>query len=157
MLLLCKSCLSLTFILLFHSFFSPFFRFLLLPLLFSVFFSSLTSLAFFSLSLFSVALVSSSIFPAYISTSPFLSFFVALIRLSSILIFLFRSVVCNWSDRTAAAALAMAHDGVFFSCLLEDLMLQTSLLYVADVMCKWKGAMRTGVRVLCREGGGGGA
>lgn len=47
------------------------------------------------------------------------------------------SLVCNWSDRTAAAALAMSHDGVFFSCLLEDLMLQTSLMHVADVMCMW--------------------
>eukprot|EP00045_Choanoeca_perplexa_P012998 m.144744 g.144744 ORF g.144744 m.144744 type:complete len:1060 (+) comp16206_c0_seq1:114-3293(+) len=44
------------------------------------------------------------------------------------------SLICNWTDRTAAAALAMSTSGVFLTCLLEDLMLQTGLHYVPDVI-----------------------
>eukprot|EP00049_Salpingoeca_infusionum_P007389 m.119774 g.119774 ORF g.119774 m.119774 type:complete len:1250 (+) comp13679_c2_seq6:283-4032(+) len=43
-------------------------------------------------------------------------------------------VVCNWTDRTAACALTLSLSGVYFSALWEELMLQTSLLHVADVM-----------------------
>jgi hypothetical protein len=44
------------------------------------------------------------------------------------------SIVCNWTDRTAACALTLSQNGVFFSSLLRDLMLQTSTTHVADVM-----------------------
>eukprot|EP00730_Choanoeca_flexa_P000277 TRINITY_DN10127_c0_g1_i1.p1 TRINITY_DN10127_c0_g1~~TRINITY_DN10127_c0_g1_i1.p1 ORF type:complete len:1081 (+),score=238.98 TRINITY_DN10127_c0_g1_i1:101-3343(+) len=44
------------------------------------------------------------------------------------------SLICNWTDRTAAAALAMSTSGVFLTCLLEDLMMQTGLHYVPDVI-----------------------
>lgn len=44
------------------------------------------------------------------------------------------SLICNWSDRTAACALAMSISGVFLSTLLKDLMLQTSVAHVADVI-----------------------
>lgn len=45
------------------------------------------------------------------------------------------SVIRNWTDRTAACALALSQNGIFFTCLLEDLMNQTSTNHVADVMC----------------------
>lgn len=44
------------------------------------------------------------------------------------------SIVCNWTDRTAACALTLSQSGTFFSCLLGDLMSQTSTTHVADVM-----------------------
>eukprot|EP00047_Mylnosiga_fluctuans_P021074 m.100094 g.100094 ORF g.100094 m.100094 type:complete len:1037 (-) comp8740_c0_seq3:198-3308(-) len=44
------------------------------------------------------------------------------------------SVICNWSDRTAACALALSQDGMFLSCLLRDIVSKTSTSYVADVM-----------------------
>ncbi|EGD80853.1 hypothetical protein PTSG_01439 [Salpingoeca rosetta] len=44
------------------------------------------------------------------------------------------NLICNWSDRTAACALAMSVSGVFFSTLFHDLMLQTSVTHVADVI-----------------------
>eukprot|EP00043_Microstomoeca_roanoka_P017554 m.183735 g.183735 ORF g.183735 m.183735 type:complete len:1207 (+) comp16659_c0_seq2:192-3812(+) len=44
------------------------------------------------------------------------------------------NLICSWSDRTAACALAMSISGVFCSTLFHDLMLQTSLTHVADVI-----------------------
>jgi hypothetical protein len=44
------------------------------------------------------------------------------------------SVVCNWTDRTAACVLALSQNGLFFTCMVEDLMAQTSTTHVADVM-----------------------
>lgn len=44
------------------------------------------------------------------------------------------SVVCNWTDRTAACVLALSQNGIFFTCLIRDLMEQTSTSHVADVM-----------------------
>ena len=44
------------------------------------------------------------------------------------------SIVCNWTDRTAACALTLSQSGTFFSCLLQDMMSQTSTTHVADVM-----------------------
>ncbi|EDQ91568.1 uncharacterized protein MONBRDRAFT_23600 [Monosiga brevicollis MX1] len=44
------------------------------------------------------------------------------------------SLIVNWTERTAAAALALSSSGIFLSCLLEDLMQQTSLFHVPDVI-----------------------
>ena len=44
------------------------------------------------------------------------------------------SVVCNWTDRTAACALALSRSGTLFSCLAADLMCHTSTSHVVDVM-----------------------
>eukprot|EP00048_Salpingoeca_helianthica_P000569 m.42449 g.42449 ORF g.42449 m.42449 type:complete len:1062 (-) comp10655_c0_seq1:234-3419(-) len=44
------------------------------------------------------------------------------------------SVVCNWTDRTAACALALSQDGLFLGALARDLMGQTSTSHVIDVM-----------------------
>eukprot|EP00039_Didymoeca_costata_P007668 m.102414 g.102414 ORF g.102414 m.102414 type:complete len:1182 (+) comp13774_c0_seq1:133-3678(+) len=44
------------------------------------------------------------------------------------------SLVCNWTDRTAACSLALSQHSAFLSCLLRDLMEQTSITHVADVM-----------------------
>lgn len=44
------------------------------------------------------------------------------------------SIVCNWTDRVAQCALALSKDGVFFSCMSRDMMEQTSLTHIVDVM-----------------------
>ena len=44
------------------------------------------------------------------------------------------SIVCNWTERTAACILALSLNATIFSCLIKDLMEQTSITHVADVM-----------------------